>query len=253
MNELIESWKEEEKVIIEGWKFPHLNGRVFAEDTPWLYMDRAQALLRNADAVLDLDTGGGERLLEMRPSWPAKVVATEGYAPNLKLARERLEPYGVKVVDYWMEQDTLLPFADDAFDLIIIRHSGFNVDELARVLKPGGTFYTQQVHGYHLHDLLAKFDAPVPWPDTASPEHFLPWLESAGFEIVAWQDWTGEIRYLDVGAIVYYLHAVPWMVRGFSVDTHLDYLLKLQAQLEQEGSLVFANKMYMIEAKLPVF
>ena len=67
-----------------------------------------------------------------------------------------------------------------------------------------------------------------------------------------WQDWTGEIRYMDVGAIVYYLHTVPWMVRGFSVDTHLEHLLKLQAQLEAEGSLVFANKMFMIEAKLPV-
>lgn len=251
MNEWIASWKEEENVLIAGWKFPHLEGRVFEEDTPWSYMDRAQTLMRGAEAVLDLDTGGGERLLEMRPYWPAKVVATEGYAPNLKLARERLEPFGVKVIDYWMEQDSLLPFADDEFDLTIIRHSGFNTDELARVLKPGGTFYTQQVHGHHLHDLLAAFDAPIPWPD-ANPEFYLPRLEFSGFAIVACQDWTGTMCFNDVGAIVYYLHTVPWMVKGFSVATHLDYLLKLQAQLQKKGDLTFASKKFMIEARLSV-
>ena len=53
-NELIESWKEEENVLIEGWKFPHLDGRVFEEDTPWDYMERAQTLMRDAEAGLNL-------------------------------------------------------------------------------------------------------------------------------------------------------------------------------------------------------
>ena len=51
--------------------------------------------MRGAQSVLDLGTGGGERLLELREDWPARVAATEGYAPNLALATERLAPYGV--------------------------------------------------------------------------------------------------------------------------------------------------------------
>ena len=61
---------------------------------PWDYIQRACALLDGAASVLDMDTGGGERLLEMRPHWPERVVATEEYPPNLALARERLDTPG---------------------------------------------------------------------------------------------------------------------------------------------------------------
>lgn len=37
--------------------------------------------------------------------------------------------------------------------------------------------------------------------------------------------------------IVYYLKAVPWLVDGFSVETHLPHLLALQGQLERGWSL----------------
>jgi hypothetical protein len=50
--------------------------------------------------------------------------------------------------------------------------------------------------------------------------------------------WRGELRFADVGAIVYYLKAVPWLVDGFSVATHQGVLFALQAQqlrLVQEG------------------
>jgi len=54
--------------------------------------------------------------------------------------------------------------------------------------------------------------------------------------------------FTDVGAIVYYLKAVPWSVPGFSVETHLKYLLKLQEQLENQKSLSFVARKYLIEA-----
>jgi hypothetical protein len=48
---------------------------------------------------------------------------------------------------------------------------------------------------------------------------------------------------------VYYLKAVPWIVPGFSVATHLDGLLSLQARVEKEGELSFAAKKFLIEAQ----
>ncbi len=54
---------------------------------------------------------------------------------------------------------------------------------------------------------------------------------------------------LDVGAIVYYLMAVPWLVEGFSVDTHAEHLLRLQGRLESEGELVFEARKTLIEAR----
>ena len=95
---LIKEWKAEAERPIVGWDFSYLDGRMLLEEPPWSYTGRASQLMRSVPSVLDIATGGGERLLAMRASWPETVVVTEGYPPNLKLARERLEPLGVRVI-----------------------------------------------------------------------------------------------------------------------------------------------------------
>lgn len=248
MNDLIAFWQQEEQAPFAGWDFSYLNGRMIEEEVPWSYETRAQALMRQVTAVLDMDTGGGERLLEMRSAWPDRVVATEAYPPNLKLARDRLEPLGVTVLDVDVSNELAMPFADGEFGLILNRHSAFNSREIARVLTPGGHFLTQQVHGLYAHDLLDAFGVEPLWPD-ATPEFYLPLLRDAGLEIVMSEDWTGRLTFTDVGALVYYLKAVPWTVPGFSVATHQENLLALQRRFEEDGTLVFAAKKYIIEAR----
>jgi hypothetical protein len=63
------------------------------------------------------------------------------------------------------------------------------------------------------------------------------------------EEWSGELVFTDVGAIVYYLKAVPWLVPGFSVDRHLDTLLTLHSRLERGEGLVFQAKKCLIEAR----
>lgn len=100
------------------------------------------------------------------------------------------------------------------------------------------------------HDLIAAFDTTPKWPD-ATPQFYLPWLESAGLEVDDCREWSGQLAFTDVGAIVYYLRAVPWLVVDFSVDTHLAHLQKLQRQLDETGQLIFEAKKYILEAKKP--
>jgi len=118
---------------------------------------------------------------------------------------------------------------------------------VARILSPGGTFLTQQIHGLWAHDLLAAFDAEPQWTE-AVPETNVPRLRAAGLDIVDAQDWSGKFSFSDVGAIVYYLRAVPWLVPGFSVETHLEYLLALQRRIESGEGLEYVARKYLIEA-----
>ena len=74
------------------------------EQPDWSYSARAAELMKQSSSVVDLDTGGGERFLKLREHWPQKVVATEHYPPNFKLATERLTPFGAKVVGYSTER-----------------------------------------------------------------------------------------------------------------------------------------------------
>lgn len=246
-DELIAAWLHEEQEPFAGWDFSHLDGRMLEEQAPWSYSTRAAALMRLAASVVDLGTGGGERLLALRPDWPPTVVATEDYPPNVKLASERLGAVGARVVEASVTDEGLLPFAEGAFALVLNRHSGFNPAEVARVLAPGGVFLTQQVHGLWAQDLLAVFGATPQWPN-ATPGRYVPLLQAAGLTVVDVREWSGALAFTDVGAVVYYLKAVPWLVPDFSVRTYHDQLLLLQRQLERGERLTFAARKYLIEA-----
>ena len=154
------------------------------------------------------------------------------------------------VRDVRITEDDPLPFADAEFDLVLNRHAAFNAAEVARILAPGGVFLTQQVHGLWSWDLLEYFGARPQWPN-ATPQTYAPRLQAAGMEIVQVQEWSGKLRFTDVGAIVYYLKAVPWEVPNFSVATHQAGLLALQERWEKTGDLSFFAGYYLIEARRP--
>ena len=244
---LIEGWKAEEEKPFTGWDFSYLDGRMLLEQPPWSYSTRACELMRSSASVLDIATGGGERLLSMRDSWPETVAATEGYPPNLALARQRLELLGVRVEDLNNDEYSPMPFEDGEFSLILNRHGALHVDEIARMLVPGGRLLTRQVHGLWAQDLLAAFDATPQWPD-ATPQKYAPLMRAAGLSVVDVQEWSGRLVFTDVGAIVYYLKAVPWLVPGFTVGSHTANLMALQKQILSRGELVYEARNYLMEA-----
>ena len=248
LDELVETWKGEEEQLFSGWDFSWLDGRMLEEQAPWSYSSRAAELLLRCSSVIDLGTGGGERFLDLQEFWPEVVVATEEYAPNLKLAKERLVPNGAKVVDVRLTDCDPVPFSDCEFDLVLNRHSAFNPDEVARILAPGGTFLTQQVHGLWAFDLLAAFDVKPQWPGSTLEKNVAQ-LRTTGLTMLNAEEWSGRLAFSDVGAVVYYLKAVPWLVPGFSVETHLEHLLTLQHRLDSGDELAFTARKFLIEAQ----
>jgi hypothetical protein len=76
----------------------------------------------------------------------------------------------------------------------------------------------------------------------------VPQLEAAGLTILNAEEWSGQLSFMDVGAIVYYLKAVPWLVPGFSVETHVEHLFRLQYRLDSGDALAFVARKYLIEA-----
>ena len=245
--ELIEAWLAEERQPFAGWDFSHLRGRMHVGREPWSYLDRAAALMRRSSSVVDLDTGGGEKLLQLLQYWPSRVVATEDYPPNYALATERLAPLGATVVRATLSDTNPMPFDDGEFDLVLNRHAAFNPGEVARVLSEDGRFLTQQVNGMWAWNLMAAFEATPELPE-AAPGKYVPMLEAAGLTILNVEEWEGRLSFTDVGAIVYYLTAIPLAVPGFTVKTHLRHLLALQGRLEDGEKLEFFAAKYLIEA-----
>lgn len=248
LDKLVDTWKGEEEQPFSGWNFSHLDGRMLEEQAPWSYSSRAAELLRRCSSVIDLGTGGGERFRDLQEFWPEEVVATENYARNLKLATERLVPLGAQVVDVQLTECDPVPFSDSEFDLVLNRQSAFNPNEIARILTTGGKFLTQQVHGLWACDLLAAFDVKPQWPGSTL-ERVVAQLRTTGLTILNAEEWSGQLAFADVGAVVYYLKAVPWLVPGFSVETHVQHLLSLQHRLDGGDELTFTARKFLIEAK----
>jgi SAM-dependent methyltransferase len=245
--EYYDLWKQEGEKPFSGWDFSYLDGRMLEEPLPWSYTSRAIELMRYYSSMIDMGTGGGELLLQLKAHWPKKVTATEEYPPNFELATNRLKPMGVQVIDVKLSEESSMPFVDNEYELILNRHSGFNPREVGRVLSPDGIFLTQQVHGLSTYDLISFFESKPPWPN-ATPEYYVPRLKAAGLTIKDLREWSGKMSFTDVGALVYYLKSIPWVVLGFTVETHFKFLLSLQRQLENGQTLTFTVKRYLIEA-----
>jgi hypothetical protein len=185
----------------------------------------------------------------MKDCFPKRVVATEGFPPNYVLAFRRLSPYGVEVVQ--TKSSSLkekLPFADGEFDLVLNRHSAYNASEVARVLKSHGFFLTEQVDGRDLEDLCKVFNCKPQW-SFFTLNFALNTIKSTELVMVDAQEWEGKTFFKDVGALVYFLKAIPWIVPGFTVKIHFENLLKLQERIEKEEKLTFTQRLFLIKAE----
>jgi SAM-dependent methyltransferase len=148
------------------------------------------------------------------------------------------------------EISSVLPFRDAAFDAVLDRHEAYDAHEVARVLAHGGVFLTQQVDGRSHADLLGWFGTEPHWPDV-TVERLAADLVRAGLAIEIARSWWGTISFFDVGAVVYYLKAIPWEVPDFSVDRFRPELLGLQRRLDETGALRFDEGRFVIRARKP--
>lgn len=81
-----------------GWDFSYLKGRMEENSGSlgWNYENTVRTLLPHHKGLLDMGTGSGEFLASLSPL-PPDTCATEGWAPNIDIARKRLKPLGVTV------------------------------------------------------------------------------------------------------------------------------------------------------------
>ena len=234
---------------LTGWDFSWLHARTREEPLPWDYRAIVSERMRGAASLLDVGTGGGEILASLAPL-PALTRATEGYPPNVPLARARLAPLGVEVADVSEIQDGHLPYAEAAFELVIDRHSGAPASELARVLKPGGHYVTQQVGGQNCLDINRFFeDTPSYEYADASLQENVRALEAAGLRILTAQEAFPAWTFTDVAGVVFYLEAIPWQIQGFSVETYRDRLYELHNLIQRDGGWTVRQHRYLIEAE----
>jgi len=220
-----------------GWDFSFLDGRFDSEGPSWDFGSMVDAAIGTATTMLDLGTGGGE-FLDARPVLPRLTVAVEAWPPNVAVAAARLRPRGVAVVQVTAEEDNpahgrdvtgRLPFRAGTFAVVIARHEAFVAGEVARVLRSGGRFLTQQASSGsdQFHQLLGLAPPHRPALDL---DLLVAQVRGAGLMVDGAGIGTETLSFADIGALAWYLRRVPWAVPGFDIVKHRDALVAAASQ-----------------------
>ncbi|MHB1445488.1 MAG: methyltransferase domain-containing protein [Acidimicrobiales bacterium] len=239
------------RVPLDGWDFSWLEGRATEERPSWGYQRLLAGKLASAAAALDLQTGGGEVLAGAgAENFPPTLVATEGWAPNVAKATGLLHPLGAVVVA--VAEDAPLPFAEGAFDLVTSRHPArVHWGEIARVLRPGGTYFAQHVGGGTNVEISEYFMGSLQAGNGRDHEAEAERAKEAGLEIIQCRNERLKLEFFDVGAMVFFLRKVIWTVPDFSVERYRHRLKDLHDQIEQDGVFLSSMSSTLFELRKP--
>lgn len=171
-------------------------------------------------------------------------------APNLELARRTLGPFGALVVE--ATDNATLPFNAESFDLVVSRHPVVTIwSEIARVLRPAGTYLSQQVGAGSNRELIDFMMGPQRVGPSRSHKRAVREAVAAGLIVMDLRQESLRTVFNDVGAVVYFLRKMLWTVPSFTVDGYRDRLLLLHEQIQRHGPFVAHAKRFLIEARKP--
>lgn len=230
-----------------GWDFSYITetGRMQEVPVRWNYFSKIRPYLYNVDRLLDLGTGGGEKLSKFTPL-PKETYATEGYKPNVEIAKKNLEPLGIQVIE--VDGEDKLPFEDNYFDLVIDRHEAYCPQEIYRILADNAHFITQQVGSSSIINLIQLFDNKGLEVSNWNLNYAKKELLQANFEIVDSIEEISFIRFYDIGALGIYMKAFPWVFPEFTARKYEKELMYIHKRILNEGYIDIIYHLFFIDA-----
>lgn len=156
-------------------------------------LEHLQELPLNPATILDLGSGPGTAARALKHRWPkARVVALDHALPMLRQQTRRWWSLPSQRIERVCADACALPLADASVDLVFsnlclqwVEALPVAIDELRRVLRPGGVLLLSTFGSETLFELRAAFEHVDPGAAHVSP--FLPLqqigntLQAAGF------------------------------------------------------------------------
>jgi SAM-dependent methyltransferase len=202
-----------------GWDFSSLQAE--KDLVPWDYLKVATRFLRPSSQVLDLGTGGGEKLIGLAPSFGGGL-GIDGSQEMIRVARENLPPRLACKLRFEVMRAEALDVQDEDFDVVLNRHCPVFAEQIVRVLQPDGYFVTQQVGARNQASIFEAFgwgsngefvsdyhrergEQPPSDLDSLGAE-----FERLGCIIAARGEYDARFWIKDVSSLVFQLKAAPY-------------------------------------------
>lgn len=124
-----------------GWDFSRLKYEVI-DNSSFQYFDEINSQITEQTILLDIGTGGGEKLTNLISNKCLLKVGTDFSEEMIKVAKENNK--NNKIRFFKMNSETI-KFPNEFFDIICARHMPFNFNEIHRLLNDNGMFFSEQI------------------------------------------------------------------------------------------------------------
>ena len=121
---------------IKDWDFSQIN-YLSESYTNWELYDELKKVVTKDSKVLDLGTGGGEKLLEFFPECQ-EILGTD-YSPEMiKTANKNLKKSGRKNITFKTMDNLKMTTLENYYDVVVARHTVIDANQIYKTLKKGG-------------------------------------------------------------------------------------------------------------------
>lgn len=118
---------------VKNWDFSQIK---YTEEslTNWDMYDILNKKSTKDSYILDLGTGGGEKLLSNFPK-VKKIIGTDLSVEMIKTAQCNLKKIGRKNIEFKVMDNLKMNFDDNYFDIIVARHTCIDAKQIYKCLK----------------------------------------------------------------------------------------------------------------------
>ena len=148
---MIERYEE-----IGNWDFSQINVTEEYENN-WDMYEEIKNNSNEKSLILDLGTGGGEKVVSKMPRNVGMIIGTDLSPKMIETAKENLKKHPEVRAKFAVMNNLKLEFPDGLFDIVSARHTIINAKEIFRVLNKDGVLILRGVDKYDCWDLKELF------------------------------------------------------------------------------------------------
>lgn len=230
-----------------GWDFSKV--KTTSTGASWNFYEEVKRHCKPGDILLDIGTGGGESVLSISSS-ALLLIGIDLSNGMMETAKTNLQKSDASNVRFVQMDAESLQFPNRFFDVVSCQHSPFNSNEIARVLKNGGTFITQQVCENDKWNLKKFFNRGQSFgkEEGALKKRYVEELVMAGFSKVKVFDYDATEYYQRPKDLIFLLKHTPIIPNFGEEATDYERLEKFIDENETDKGISTNSKRFRIEA-----
>lgn len=128
---------------IGNWDFSSIKC-ITEQESPWDFYKEISKYTTSDSIILDIGTGGGEKVLEYMPNCK-KIIATDFSPKMIETANKNKKNYPNKNIEFKIMDNLNMTFENNTFDIVSARHTVIDAKQIYNSLKGNGVLVIEGV------------------------------------------------------------------------------------------------------------